>query len=412
MFPASALHRCAFATLWALVPAFASAWDSVDGRWSVNGFGTLGAAYSDEERADYLPAQLLEKGPGRSDQISFAADSRAAVQVSARPLDGLSGVVQVIAEQRPDGSYAPHFEWVNLQYAVTPDLDVRVGRTLLNPFLASAYRKVGYAMPWVRPPTEVYRLSPITTNDGVDLTWQIEQAGIGYRIHGYYGSSEFHYSDVEVEAKHSRGVAGTLTRGPLSINLAWQRADITVDTFESLAGALRQFGPVGSTLADRYVASGSAAEVVTAGIGFDPGRYFLMAEWASMDGSPMLSLDSAWYLSGGYRFRGFTPYLTFARSNGPGPSDVPDLPLAGLPPEVAAIGAVLNAQLDESTALTPVQETVSAGLRWDAFDRVAFKLQYDRVRVLDDTVGTFINLEPGYRPDGANLLTLTMDWVF
>ena len=34
-------------------------------------------------------------------------------------------------------------------------------------------RKIGYANPWVRPPVEVYRLVPVTSNDGVDVSYRL-----------------------------------------------------------------------------------------------------------------------------------------------------------------------------------------------------------------------------------------------
>ena len=99
-----------------------------------SGFGTLGVVHSSEDQADFTSTFFKPNGAGYSHAWSGAVDSLLAVQVVAKPTAKLSAVVQVISEQRYDGTYWPHVEWANVKYQFTPDFSVRVGRTVLPAF--------------------------------------------------------------------------------------------------------------------------------------------------------------------------------------------------------------------------------------------------------------------------------------
>jgi hypothetical protein len=93
-------------------------------------------------------------------------------QVTARLTERWSAVLQVVSEQDPGHTYRPEVEWANVKYQATPDLSVRIGRTVLPVLMLADIRRVGYANPWVRPPVEVYSLVPVTSNDGVDASYR------------------------------------------------------------------------------------------------------------------------------------------------------------------------------------------------------------------------------------------------
>jgi len=139
-------------------PAAAEADETGESRFTLNGFGTLAVVHSDEDQADFVSNQLAPDGAGYTRAWSPEVDSRFGLQLTAKLTPRLTGVLQLITEQRYDESYTPSVEWANLKYDITPDLSVRVGRMVLSSFMVSEYRKVGYATPWVRPPEEVYSL--------------------------------------------------------------------------------------------------------------------------------------------------------------------------------------------------------------------------------------------------------------
>ncbi|HEU4376546.1 MAG TPA: hypothetical protein VFS02_23835, partial [Telluria sp.] len=138
--------------------------------WSLRGFGSAGVAYSNFADGDYNSSLLKASGVGYSHHLSADVDSRLGAQLAVKAGKQWSAVLQVVSEQRIDGSYRPVVEWANIKLALCPDVALRFGRIALPMFLAADYRKVGYAYPWARTPVEVYGAIPFSHSDGLDAT--------------------------------------------------------------------------------------------------------------------------------------------------------------------------------------------------------------------------------------------------
>ncbi len=146
-----------------------------------------GVSHSTMSSGDYVLDGSIPKGPGRSDFLSTANDSRIAAHMAAQMSQKVSVVIQVDSEYHTGNSYAPEVEFVNVKYALTPDASVRVGRIALPTFLESENRDVGYTYAWIHPPVEVYRQEPVTHGDGV--RFQLQSACRG-------GNGAFHQGRV------------------------------------------------------------------------------------------------------------------------------------------------------------------------------------------------------------------------
>jgi hypothetical protein len=80
---------------------------------------------------------------------------------------------------------------------------------------------------------------------------------------------------------------------------------------------------------------------------------------------------------------------------------------------VAPIAAFLNANLNAQLGLLPVQDTMSAGVRWDFYKNAALKVQYDRVKIGANSRGTFGNFAPDFQPGvRVQLFSAAVDFVF
>jgi len=146
---------------------------------------------------------------------------------------------------------------------------------------------------------------------------------------------------------------------------------------------------------------------------YDPGTWFAMAEWGQSRLDSAFGDRSGWYVSGGYRIGVFTPYVTFAQANADSNASDPGLSLSGLPPQLAGVTAGLNAALNSVLGRIPVQQSVSAGVRWDFMESVDFTVQYDHINLGEGSAGMLTNLQPEFRPGGSlNLLTVTFDFVW
>jgi len=145
---------------------------------------------------------------------------------------------------------------------------------------------------------------------------------------------------------------------------------------------------------------------------YDPGSWFVTAEWAIAQLHTTFGKTSAWDVSGGYRVAAFTPYLSYAQVRGDGNTFDPGLTVSALPPSLAAPAIELNAVLNAQLGAHPVQKTISLGLRWDFMKNLDLKLQYDRIRLGPGSQGFLTNEQSDFRPGGnVNVVSIAIDFV-
>lgn len=390
-----------------LASASAFGLETGSSRWSFNGYGTLGVVHSDEDRADYVPDFRLTSGPGRSTGWDPDVDSRIGAQLSVYPTRNLSAVVQVVSEKGSDGAYTPEVEWANLTYTLSPSFRVRAGRIAVGLSMASEYRKVGFAMPWVRPPPEVYRMLPVTHSDGVDATYTFRRGGLTYEAQVAWG-----ISDDDVGEAKAFGLHQTIDWRALRLKLSYARVDLDISEFTDFFEAFELFGEEGRRVVRRYDLDSDPLHFAGLSVSYDPGNWFATAEWLAMRSDTIIGDAANGYVSAGVRFGALTPYATFARAKRQHSTAVDGLTVSAQPPPLAPVAAGLNDVIGLILRAAPDQRTLSLGTRWDVTDRIALKAQYDFVDVTDGSPGHFTNQEPGFQPGRVDLFSLSLDFLF
>lgn len=340
--------------------------DSPRSMFTLSGFGTFGVTHSSLDTADFSSTSLEPRGAGASHKIDVADDTKVGVQLNAQFTSKLSALVQVVAHNNFDNTFTPTLEWANLNYAFTPDLNVRIGRIELPTFLASDYREVGYANPWVRVPRELYSIEPITNSDGIDASYRAHLGSVTNTIRLVYGYTTF--SDPSGFKSRVSAIFGAF------------------DTFEYRALT----GRVGYMRARVKLpfASDAAAAIYSAGANFDMERWFVQAEIARVTAAGLTPGYLSGYATAGVRINRFTPYVTYAQEYSLNhPLNIPNYNRG--------------------------QKDLSAGLRWDFAKNVDLKVQYDHVWTPANSTGLFINEQPNFRlGSGANVVTAALDFVF
>lgn len=381
--------------------------------WKFSGFGTLGAVHADTHDADYTSTVMHLTGAGRSAPWSVEVDSRLGAQLDVSQ-GRWSAVLQLVSEQDLEGSYRPRLEWANVKYQASPDLAIRLGRIALPVFLAADYRKVGYTLPWVRPPVEVYGSLPISSSDGIDATWRWSSGATRHATQAFWGHTNTElYDDRRLHARAIAGLSHSIERGALSARVSALTGHLSAGIGTELFTALRAFGPQGELLSSRYEIEDKRMSMVSMGANYDPGAWFLSAEIGRSHTNSLLGRTTALYAGGGYRFDSLTPYAGYARVRAHGATSDAGLQLAGLPPQIQAAGALVNLGLNTYLATIPQQSTISAGLRWDAASNIALKAQYDRVSPGAGSRGTLINPSHAFRPDHTvHVASVALDFVF
>jgi hypothetical protein len=382
--------------------------------WSFSGFGTLSTVHSSQRQADFVSSVLKASGAGHSDAWSTDVDSRLGAQIDVAPGQRWSAVLQVISEQQYQNNYRPVVEWANVRWQATPDLALRAGRIALPMFLAADYRKIGYVYPWARPPVELYGVIPVSSSDGIDLTWGWQALGVRHSTQAYYGHRDMRLTDtMRLRARRVTGISNTMQYGAVSARISMMSAEITLDNGRALFDALAAFGPRGQRLLDDYSADHKRASAFGFGVDYDPGPWFLTAEANQTRTRTFLGKTSAAYAGAGYRWGTLTPWIGYARARVDSPTSDPGLSLAGLPPAAARTAAALNAGLNTLLKSIPDQSTFSVGVRWDFLRDFALKLEYQRLKPRNGSRGTLVNVQPGFRAEHRiEIATVALDFVF
>lgn len=378
-----------------------------------NGFGTLGVVHSDERNADFVADPFASEGAGYTNDWSAEVDSRLGVQATLRMTPKISSVVQVVSEKRYDDSFSPGIEWANIQYDATPNVSFRVGRMVQGTFMSSEHRKVNYATPWVRPPQEVYRLIPVAYFDGVDMRYQYHVGGLTNDLRLAYGGGSSDYQTGSIDAADSWGISHRTLWGNTTLFASYGELKVSADELTQFFDAYKSFGASGEVIANRYELDGKRTRLMNIGVGYDPGTWFVMGEWAWTTSSSLLGDNEGSYLTAGYRIAKWTPYVGVARAKVTSNTFEPGLNVALYPSPFAEGAQLLNGVLNGLLSSGMQQESVTVGLRWDFRPGMALTAQYDYVNMRSGSPGGLINPQPEFVPGGSiNLFSLALDFVF
>jgi hypothetical protein len=338
--------------------------DTIDQYVTFSGFGTLGVVHSDYSQADFIGNVVQPRGAGFK-SWSATPDSDLGGQANFTLTDALSGVVQVLSRDEPNGQFRPTVEWANLQYEITSDLKVRLGRMVLPTYEHSDTQNVGYTLPWVRIPVEIAYTDAGLHSDGVDVLYRVKTGSVTQNLQVQWGRTPVDLPGVEFTSTPAvvAVFSDTLQYGDASLRLVYQK----------------------------YNGSGFPAvrlQVIGAGLTYDPGAWFVTGD-SNYSQDKFFGNLFAWYVSGGVRLGRFAPY---------------------------AIYSTTRAQSVGTSGLQSLgnDHTVSAGVRWDFAKNLDTKLQLQQVTIdsLDDSA-SFADINPGARiGDKANVLSLTLDFVF
>jgi hypothetical protein len=352
------------ASMLALGTVMAHADATLDQHVTFSGFGTLGVVHSTYSKADFV-GNVVQPGGAASSSWSATPDSDLGGQVNFTLTDKLSGVLQVLSRDDANGRFKPNVEWANLQYEITSDLKVRLGRMVLPTYEHSDTQNVGYTLPWVRVPIEIAYRDAGLHSDGVDVLYRVKTGSVTQNLQVQWGKTRVDLPGVEFASDPATVVvfSDTLQYGDASLRLVYQKYDA------SASPAIR-------------------LRVTGAGLTYDPGPWFVMGD-SNYSQDKFFGNSFAWYVSGGVRLGHFAPY---------------------------AIYSTTRAQSVGTSGLMSLGDdhTVAAGLRWDFAKNLDTKLQLQQVTIdsLDDAA-SFAEYQPRVRVgDKSNVFSVTLDFVF
>ena len=342
--------------------------------FKINGFSNIGISHSSQSLGDYVIDNSVPKGPGLSENWSFANDTKLGVQLTGDLSPQISSVLQIVSEYQPNGTYNPEVQWANVKYAFDKDIYIRAGRIAIPTFLYSDTRKIGYSYPWIHPPVDVYSIDALTNSDGMDALYSFGIAQARNSITVFAGKGFNRLPTVSIHRRNMRLIADSIEYGSALFRISYQDRQNSNDLI--------------------YSGAWIATSDLTVSASYDPGNWFLTSEWIQRKSN---TLSTAMYISSGIRVKKFTPYLTYSLSNQASF-------IAGLPPPSAT---------DIQNSLRS-QNTTSLGVRWDFMKNTDFKLQFDQVHLGDNSNGFLANVPAGVNLYGTTFIVTSavLDFVF
>lgn len=356
-------------------PGMARANDADRSIFTFGGFGTLGVTRSNNKDVDYSATPLQPGGAGHTRSWSSDLDSKLGFQVNANFTDQFSGVLQLVSKQRYDNSYVPTVEWANLSYRITPDLKVRVGRSVWPLLLKSETQFVGYGNPNVRNSAEALANMPNTSLVGIDVSYRFDIGAATNTLQPLYGNNNVYYpGQVLLKVEGITGVSDTLEFGDMKMHAAYMKMKYTV-------AAIGIFNLPYSTW--------------TAGVNYDPGTWYASAEVMKTK-DDVYGKGTTLMLGAGYRIGDWTPYVTRSSQR------------------IDSFGT--SGDMGTGAKVGDEQVSTGVGVRWDFRKNMDFKLQYEQIKsgpIAMTYPISLSNFQPGFLAQPkVNAVTAVVDFVF
>jgi hypothetical protein len=349
----------------------------IEDKITFSGFGTFGGVVTNNDDVDFRRDQQPD---GANKTIDTGVDTDIGVQLNFQANSWLSATVQGLAIKRDEHDKNMEIEWAFLKATPLPGLTLRAGRMAMPTFLVSDSRNVGYANTWLRAPNEVYGLALVPRIEGGDVTYTHEVGSVRLTGTVLAGHSVALAVGQHFPMKDILGGNLQLQKGPFTVRAGTVSGDTTVSPIET----------------DKYTFHGI-------GVSYDKDKILAQAEYVQRRSEHYYNTVSAdgWYAMGGYRMGAFTPYATLANTRPHLSDSKPPSPFG---------------------TISGKQQSIAAGVRWDAASFAALKVQVEHVDA-DGTNGiSFTKPGPALVPglpnsmfisvDSVNVISASVDFVF
>jgi len=355
----------------------------------VTGYSTLLGSYTDSTIGKTYEHDYADK------YLNFTHQSRAGIQFNSKINDNFEFSLTLLMEGADN--YQARADWFYATYEANEDLHFRFGRLKVPFYMVSNYIDVGHAYPWVTPPQEVYSTNLIHSADGVELVYDTTTSGgINFLFELYFGTSK--NEDILSPAivdddKINKVVPGLTTRRFAKGDKVFFDADNMVG-FEALVstGSITLRTGYYQALIDakEFNITGERTSVASIGLIIDWHHLLIYSEAIVRDSSDTADVlfadQEASYITLGYRFDHFLPYMTSAQIDG------------GANESIHALR----------------QTSFGVGFRYEINESTDFKFEVINVKPTSkegdiDTYGLFDNATGG---ETANIYAMTIDILF
>ncbi len=373
---------------------------TVQAEW--HGFASVGAAWFSNDDADYV-YNNLSSGAGHSHSVDWGLDSKLGLQWTASPMRSLRLNAQTVIARDAVNRFSPSLTLANLAYDVNERLSLTLGRTQNPNFLYSDHRHIAYALPWLRPPREVYGITSMFNYDGIQATIELDRqhdqrlklvAGLAQAENSYSFDAGRHENQLDATGM----VYASLSRQTPQWLFKFSMETGRLSTHNPmLTQALAVIGQTDVALAERMALAGKDYHLMALGIKYDVDDDLWLFELAHRHINAYFGARKGAYLTYGRRFAEWMPYITLART---------------------------QTELDKSqnpvaeqlfTSARDAVTTLTLGTSYELSSQLTLKAEAQWSRPDANSGWTYANYQPSYplaKPTDDLLLSISMSTVF
>ncbi|CAA6800209.1 MAG: Porin [uncultured Sulfurovum sp.] len=370
---------------------------------SVNGYGTLGVAYQDNENIVFRNSFFTDKGS--KGDVSFDNYSVLGLQLDAEATDKLSFTLQAVVSANNANGNMLDVEWANAKYQISDAFDIRVGIMRIPIFIYSDILNVAYSYEMLRLP-DMYSLISVNKHQGLQFSYHADMGEYSFLSTLLAGQTDSEYkaidmhgniSESNIHAESMLGISLKFMYDNLLLNATYMKANIDINN-PTMQGVLNQFNTLNipriSNTIDKYKIENQKVEYLTLGIKYDFLNSYVIGEYIDTNAESFMIDLRSWYVGAGYNFDTWTPYITYAKTKST--SNYSDMSIAGMSTQVSDAIMAANQvfiQMGKPGSENNL-ETVSVGVRYDLSDNAVLKFQYDeqqRVHTRLDVFSSAIN---------------------
>lgn len=384
---------------------------------TLNGFGTFGLTKTTDSELGYRSslssdAPVYQKWDARSRNIF-------GLQLNSRFNEKWSSTLQVVHQEQYDNDLDRHIRIAALNYQLTPDWQLRVGRFSPKGSSFTDARSVSSGYLWTNIPIEFDGQIVTKAYDGIEVNYTHQydvatsQTSLGFGKTSLLAGVNNRYVTIDFFPAIS-----------LNHDIEWKdytfRAGITgIKSKTQWIPELRQgwqqvgayFPDDAQNASDILDTNDAMIWVYALGASYDNVDWIIQSEVLKLQSSSELdkSITSA-YLSVGHRFGKFTPYTLVSLFQ----SDSSNFTASAAYQTAANYSNDLSL-LSQGTdlALTSMkQKSLGLGVRWDLNENLALKTQWDRKFISSGVNALWSNSALIDSDKIIDIFTINLDYVF
>ena len=339
-----------------------------------NYFGNLSASQLNSEGYD-----LNDYSHNSVDnELSFSPYSKVGAQVSMYAND-FTFTAQGLVRKTHD-SYEAELTWLNVKYDISDNYAVRIGRIQTKVLLHSESLDIDNLQLWAKAPVEVYRLMPIRTYEGLELTYDdnfddyhfnVSLVGLASYSDTINGSKD---TETRIDVDGSHSLTLTLENDTFTYKASYSRSKADIEDDASTIAVVNGLRAYGNDM-ERFTYDDRTFKVYSLGFQYRNEGFRVDTEVVHSDSDGFFPSSTGAYMMLGYKINAFTPYIIYAENrNDENYYDTSSIQT------VDATSTALKRGLNDILYLNNYsQETASIGARYDIQTGMALNFQVDRI---------------------------------